>query len=189
MDHMIVEPLPQSPPAVTARPAIPADAIIYAFGDSALGRILVARSAEGVCAILMGDNDDALEDDLAKRFPGMRLILNEATVADDLAKVIHFAESPGDVSELQLDLRGTPFQRRVWETLRTIPAGKTVSYTELASMIGSPSATRAVATACAANKLAMLVPCHRVIRNNGDLSGYRWGVERKRALLAREAAA
>lgn len=189
MDLVIVQPLPQSPPAVAVPAGIPADAIAYAIADSALGRVLVARSAVGVCAILLGDNDDALEDDLAERFPGVRLILSEAAVADDMAKVIRFAESPTDVSELPLDLCGTPFQRRVWDALRIIPAGQTVSYAELARMIGSPGATRAVATACAANRLAMLVPCHRVVRSNGALAGYRWGVERKRALLEREAAA
>jgi AraC family transcriptional regulator of adaptative response/methylated-DNA-[protein]-cysteine methyltransferase len=165
------------------------DTISYATGESALGRVLVARSISGVCAILIGADNDELVTDLTARFPKAKLVANEAVVQDDLAKVIRFVDKPSVGLDLPLDLRGTPFQRRVWEMLRTVPVGTTVTYTELADSIGAPNSVRAVAGACASNPIALAVPCHRVVGSNGDLAGYRWGVERKRELIKKEATA
>lgn len=161
--------------------------IRFAIGQCSLGAILVAASARGVCAILMGDDPDALARDLQDRFPRAELIGGDAGFERLVAKVVGFVEAPALGLALPLDVRGTAFQQRVWQALRRIPAGKTVSYGELARRIGAPQAARAVASACAANALAVAIPCHRVVRNDGGLSGYRWGVERKRALLKREA--
>ena len=165
------------------------DTISYATGERALGRVLVARSISGVCAILIGAHDNELVTDLAARFPEAKLVVNEAVVHDDLAKVTHFVDKPTEGLDLPLDLRGTPFQRRVWEALRAIPVGTTVTYSELANSIGAPNAVRAVAGACAANPIALAVPCHRVVGSDGDLTGYYWGVERKRELIKKEATA
>jgi AraC family transcriptional regulator of adaptative response/methylated-DNA-[protein]-cysteine methyltransferase len=165
------------------------DTISYATGESALGPVLVARSVSGVCAILIGAGKDELVADLATRFPRAKLVVNEDVVRDDLAKVIRFVDKPSEGLDLPLDLRGTPFQRRVWETLRKIPIGTTVTYSELARSIGAPNSVRAVASACAANSIAFAVPCHRVVGSNGDLAGYHWGVERKRELIKKEASA
>ena len=161
--------------------------IRFAVGECSLGSILVAQSARGVCAILIGDDPDELARDLQDRFPHARLIGGDAGFEQLIAKVVGFVEAPRLGLDLPLDVRGTAFQQRVWQALREIPAGKTVSYTELARRIGLPKSVRAVAQACAANALAVAIPCHRVVRNDGGLSGYRWGVERKRALLEREA--
>ena len=166
-----------------------AEAIAFAIGESSLGQILVARSTRGVCAILIGTDKDELEADLAARFPGARLSHDESALRADLKKVIRFVDKPASGLDLPLDLRGTPFQRRVWTALRAIPASTTTTYTDVAQRIGAPRAVRAVASACAANPLALAVPCHRVMRNDGSLAGYRWGVERKRALINKEAAA
>lgn len=161
--------------------------IRFAVGECSLGAILVALSDRGVCAILMGDDPDALARDLQDRFPRAELVGGEAAFEDLIAKVVGFVDAPGLGLDLPLDVRGTAFQERVWRALRKIPSGKTVSYAELAKRIGSPRSVRAVAQACAANSLAVAIPCHRVVRSDGGLSGYRWGVERKRALLEREA--
>jgi len=161
--------------------------ICFAVGECSLGSILVARSELGVCAILLGDDPDALARDLQDRFPRASLIGADAEFEQLVAQVVGFVEAPGLGLDLPLDVRGTAFQRRVWQALQEIPAGSTASYTEIAGRIGSPKAVRAVAQACAANALAVAIPCHRVVRNDGGLSGYRWGVERKRALLQREA--
>ncbi|WP_018606675.1 bifunctional DNA-binding transcriptional regulator/O6-methylguanine-DNA methyltransferase Ada [Uliginosibacterium gangwonense] len=161
--------------------------IRFAIGQCSLGAILVAASERGVCAILIGDDPDILARDLQDRFPKADLIGGDAEFEQLVAKVVGFVEMPKRGLDLPLDICGTAFQQRVWQALREIPAGSTVSYTEIAQRIGSPKAVRAVAGACAANALAVAIPCHRVVRNNGDLSGYRWGVERKRALLEREA--
>jgi AraC family transcriptional regulator, regulatory protein of adaptative response / methylated-DNA-[protein]-cysteine methyltransferase len=161
--------------------------IFFAIGECSLGSILVARSAQGVCAILLGDDPDALARDLQTQFPRAVLIGGDEEFERLVAVVVGFVERPGIGLDLPLDVRGTAFQQRVWEALRRIPAGETVSYSEIARRIGSPRAVRAVAHACAANALAVAIPCHRVVRSDGGLSGYRWGVERKRALLAREA--
>ena len=167
-----------------------ADAVIrFAVGECALGAILVAASERGVCAIFMGDDPDALARDLQDRFPRADIIGNDSEFEQLVAKVIGFVEMPKLGLDLPLDVRGTAFQQRVWQALREIPAGSTVSYAEIAQRIGAPKAVRAVAGACAANALAVAIPCHRVVRSDGSLSGYRWGVERKRALLEREAKA
>ena len=165
------------------------DTISYATGECALGQVLVARSVKGVCAVLIGAGRDELEIDLASRFPEAKLVADEAAVHDDLAKVFRFVEKPAEGLYFPLDMRGTPFQRRVWEKLRAIPVGRTVTYTELAYWVGPLTSARAVAGACASNPIALAVPCHRVVRSNGDLAGYRWGVERKRELIRREAMA
>ena len=163
--------------------------IHFAVGECSLGSILVAQSRKGVCAILIGDDPDALARDLQDRFRNARLIGGDEGFDELVAKVVGFVEAPRLGLDLPLDVRGTAFQQRVWQALRAIPAGSTVSYEEIARRIGSPKAVRAVASACAANAIAVAIPCHRVVRNDGALSGYRWGVERKRALLARESAA
>jgi AraC family transcriptional regulator of adaptative response/methylated-DNA-[protein]-cysteine methyltransferase len=163
--------------------------IRFAIGECSLGSILVAASERGVCAILIGDDPDALARDLQDRFPRANLIGGDAGFEQLVAKVVGFVEAPGIGLDLPLDVRGTAFQQRVWQALRQIPAGKTVSYSDIAKRIGAPKSVRAVAQAIAANTLAVAVPCHRVVRNDGSLSGYRWGVERKRALLDREAKA
>jgi AraC family transcriptional regulator of adaptative response/methylated-DNA-[protein]-cysteine methyltransferase len=161
--------------------------IRFAIGQCSLGAILVAATARGVCAILLGDDPEALSHDLEQRFPRARLIGADAAFEQLVAQVVGLIEQPGIGTKLPLDIRGTAFQQRVWKALCRIPAGKTASYTQIATRIGAPTAVRAVAQACAANALAVAIPCHRVVRNDGDLSGYRWGVERKRALLDREA--
>jgi AraC family transcriptional regulator of adaptative response/methylated-DNA-[protein]-cysteine methyltransferase len=167
----------------------PDAAIRYAVGRCWLGRLLVARGAAGVCAILIGDDPAALVRDLGRRFPAARPVRAEAELAALVAEVADFAADPRRGLGAALDARGTAFQRRVWQALRDIPAGATASYGEVAARIGRPGAVRAVAAACAANPVAIAVPCHRVVRADGGLSGYRWGVDRKRALLDREAAA
>lgn len=164
-------------------------AIRFAIGQCALGAILVAASERGVCAILLGDDPDALARDLQDRFPKADLIGGDAAFEQLVAQVVGFVDRPKLGLDLPLDIRGTAFQQRVWLALREIPAGSTASYTEIARRIGAPQAVRAVAGACAANALAVAIPCHRVVRNDGKLSGYRWGVERKRSLLEREAQA
>lgn len=161
--------------------------IRFAVGESSLGSILAASSAKGVAAILIGDDAEALVHDLQDRFPKARLIGGDADYEQLVARVVGFVEAPNIGLDLPLDVRGTAFQQRVWRALRDIPAGKTVSYAQIADAIGSPKAVRAVAGACAANNIAVAIPCHRVVRNDGSLSGYAWGVERKRALIEREA--
>jgi AraC family transcriptional regulator of adaptative response/methylated-DNA-[protein]-cysteine methyltransferase len=161
--------------------------IRFAIGECSLGAILVAQSERGVCAILLGDDPDTLAHDLQDRFPKARLIGGDRDYERLIAQVVGFVEAPAIGLDLPLDVRGTAFQQRVWRALREIPAGSTASYSEIARRIGSPRATRAVAQACAGNMLAVAIPCHRVVRNDGALSGYRWGVQRKRALLDREA--
>ena len=179
--------LPAAEPANTA-----ADVLFFGVGDSALGKVLLARSAKGVCAILLADDAGELEADLAGRFPGATLVANEVAVRDDLAKVIRYAEKPSEGLALTLDMHGTPLQRRIWEQIRAIPVGKTMSYMHLARLINNvypKVAARVVANACAANPIALAVPCHCVIRTDGELAGYRWGIERKRDLIEKEAQA
>jgi AraC family transcriptional regulator of adaptative response/methylated-DNA-[protein]-cysteine methyltransferase len=156
-------------------------------GECSLGSILVAQSDRGICAILLGDDPDALARDLQDQFPKANLIGGDAAFERLVAKVVGFVEEPALGLDLPLDVRGTAFQQRVWKSLRKLPAGSTASYRDVAKRIGSPNSVRAVAQACAANVLAVAIPCHRVVRNDGALSGYRWGVERKRALLEKEA--
>ena len=159
------------------------------WGNVRLARSWSRAASKGVCAILLGDDPDGLVRDLQDRFPNANLIGGDRGFEGLVAKVVGFVEAPGIGLDLPLDVRGTAFQQRVWQALREIPAGKTASYTEVARRIGKPKAVRAVARACAANKIAVAIPCHRVVTNDGALSGYRWGVERKRALLEREAKA
>jgi AraC family transcriptional regulator of adaptative response/methylated-DNA-[protein]-cysteine methyltransferase len=160
--------------------------IKFALGESSLGSILVARSARGICAILLGDDPNTLVESFQDQFPNANLIGGDAEFEALVATVVGFVESPGTGLALPLDIRGTVFQERVWQALRDIPAGTTETYAQVAARIGMPSATRAVANACGANKLAVAIPCHRVVRSDGSLSGYRWGVERKRTLIERE---
>ncbi len=160
--------------------------IVFAVAQCALGALLVARSDRGLCAISLGDDPDALVRALQDRFSKARLVGGDAEFEHLVAQVVGFIEAPAVGLNLPLDIRGTAFQERVWRALREIPAGATVTYTELARRIGAPGAVRAVASACAANTLAVAIPCHRVVRLNGDLAGYRWGIDRKRELLRRE---
>ncbi len=160
--------------------------IHFAVGECSLGAILVAQSQRGICAILMGDDPDQLARDLQDQFPKANLIGGDTSFEQRVAEVVGFIEAPALGLNLPLDVQGTAFQERVWQALRAIPPGATASYTEIAERIGMPKAVRAVASACAANHLAVAIPCHRVVRSDGGLSGYRWGVERKRELLARE---
>ena len=161
--------------------------IAFAIAQTSLGALLVARSARGVCAISLGDDPDALLRELQDRFPRAELVGGDAGFERLLAQVVGLIAQPGIGHDLPLDVRGTAFQQRVWQALRRIPPGQTASYADIAARIGSPKAVRAVAQACAANTLAIAIPCHRVVRSDGALSGYRWGVARKRALLEREA--
>lgn len=163
--------------------------IAFTIGACAIGRLLVARTGRGVCAILPGDDDNALIGQLQQRFAGSELVRDDAGLQLPFAQIAGFIDAPHGDLGLPLDAQGSAFQQRVWQALRGIPAGATASYTDIAQRIGSPHAVRAVAAACAANPLAVIVPCHRVIRRDGGLSGFRWGAERKRALLAREAQA
>ncbi|MFD1197815.1 bifunctional DNA-binding transcriptional regulator/O6-methylguanine-DNA methyltransferase Ada [Brucella gallinifaecis] len=160
--------------------------IHFAIGQSALGAVLVAVSGKGVCAILMGDDPQELIIDLERRFSKAQLVGADRDFEDHIAQAIGFVENPAIGFNLPLDLRGTAFQQRVWQALREIPYGKTISYSELSAKMGLPKSARAVAQACGANKIAVAIPCHRVVRHDGGLSGYRWGIERKRELLEKE---
>jgi AraC family transcriptional regulator, regulatory protein of adaptative response / methylated-DNA-[protein]-cysteine methyltransferase len=188
MNLMTSEAALRLPPAVG--PASTAtDVFLFGVGDTALGKVLLARSAKGVCAILLGDDVGELEANLANRFPKATLVANEVFIRDDLAKVVRYAEKPSEGLDLPLDMRGTPLQRRIWQQICAIPVGKTMSYMHLARLINCVYprvAARVVANACAANPIALAVPCHRVIRADGELAGYRWGIERKRDLLQKE---
>lgn len=165
----------------------PAMTIFFALDKCSLGTILVAQSQKGVCAILLGDEPTHLHVDLQRRFPTAELVAGDMNFQKIVAQVIRSVEQPGLTLDLPLDIRGTLFQQRVWQALQHIPTGETRSYSDIAEAIGSPTAVRAVAGACAANAIAVLIPCHRVVRSDGNLSGYRWGVDRKRRLLQREA--
>jgi AraC family transcriptional regulator, regulatory protein of adaptative response / methylated-DNA-[protein]-cysteine methyltransferase len=161
--------------------------IRFAIGECSLGSILVAQSTRGICAILLGDDPEALARDLQDRFPRAGLLGGDAGFERLVATVVGLVELPQRGLDLPLDIRGTAFQQRVWQALRAIPPGQTTSYAEIARRLGCPQSVRAVAGAIAANPLAVAIPCHRVVRSDGSLSGYRWGVERKRALIDREA--
>jgi AraC family transcriptional regulator of adaptative response/methylated-DNA-[protein]-cysteine methyltransferase len=162
--------------------------IRFAVGQSSLGAILVASSAKGVVSILLGDDPDALVRNLQDRFPKAVLLGGDKEYEALVARVVGFVETPKIGLDLPLDVRGTAFQQRVWQALTQIPVGQTASYAEIARRIGAPKSVRAVAGACAANNLAVAIPCHRVVRNDGSLSGYAWGVDRRRVLLDKEAA-
>ncbi len=162
-------------------------AIRFAVGECWLGSILVAATDKGVCAILLGDDPEVLLRDLQSQFAKAQFIGGDKGFEKLVAKVVGFVESPAHGLDLPLDVRGTAFQQKVWQALRGIPAGSTASYAEIARRIRKPKSVRAVAQACASNPVAVAIPCHRVVRTDGSLSGYRWGIERKRALLKREA--
>jgi len=160
----------------------------YTFGSSSLGVVLVAATEKGICAILLGDEPAALERELALRFRAGRLDVGDPTLQRLTLDAVDIIEAPGKALALPLDPHGTPFQLKVWQELRGIPAGATASYSEIALRVGAPKEAFAVGEACAANMIAVAIPCHRVVRKDGRLAGYRWGFGRKRALLAREAA-
>ena len=162
--------------------------IRFAVGEASLGAVLVAATGKGVCAILLGDDPDILVRDLQDRFRNAEFEGGDAHFERMVAQVVGLVEAPGQRLDLPLDIRGTAFQQRVWAALQAVPPGQTATYAEIAQAIGQPKAVRAVAQACGANPLAIAIPCHRVVRSDGDLSGYRWGVERKRKLIDREAA-
>jgi AraC family transcriptional regulator, regulatory protein of adaptative response / methylated-DNA-[protein]-cysteine methyltransferase len=161
-------------------------ALRFAIGECSLGLVLVARSERGVCAILLGDSSEDVVRELANRFPRATLVRRDGELGELVSQIVGLVEAPGQPLDLLLDLRGTAFQQRVWQALREIPSGSTTTYADVAGRLGAPKSVRAVARACAANPLALAIPCHRVLRTDGSLSGYRWGVERKRALLQRE---
>jgi AraC family transcriptional regulator of adaptative response/methylated-DNA-[protein]-cysteine methyltransferase len=180
------------------RAGAPGERIRYALGSCSLGELIVGATERGICAILLGDDAVQLQRDLRERFPRAELLRAEVGFEKTLSWVIGLIDDPAALPatdivstdmDLALDVRGTAFQQRVWQALRKIPRGSTVSYSELAALLGMPRGARAVALACAANPLAVAIPCHRVLRHDGALSGYRWGIERKRALLEREAGA
>ena len=171
-------------------PLIRAAATIgFAIAPCSLGFVIIAVSEQLIRSIMVGDDPEMLMSDLQNQFPHHAIELNENDDAGLVAKVVDLIERPDKALELPLDIRGTDFQMRVWDALKQVPAGTTVSYTFLAEQIGAPNSVRAVAQACAANPLAVAIPCHRAVCANGDLAGYRWGIERKRALLEREAKA
>lgn len=158
----------------------------YAIARCSLGAILVAATARGICAIDIGDDPDLLVTSLLDRFPRALIVEGDPAFDQLVIMAVALAEEPAKACELPLDIRGTAFQQRVWETIRKIPSGETMTYTELAQRIGQPRAARAVARACGANSIAIAIPCHRIVRTDGSLSGYRWGIARKRVLLDRE---
>ena len=160
--------------------------IEYAITETAFAVVLLARSEQGVCALLLGETQDELYADLQQRLPKAQLIKNDSALAPLLKTVTDFLTAPLTPLDFKLDIQGSDFQKSVWAVLRSIPVGSTLSYTDVAELLHKPTAVRAVANACAANPLALAIPCHRILRADGEVSGYRWGVERKRALLAQE---
>src|ERR1700682_552041 len=156
--------------------------------DCALGKVLVARSLIGVCAIRFGSTAGEVEQDLAASFLDSRIVSNNRRLRDDLTKVLQYIAVPRDPLDLDLDIRGTPFQRRVWDALRTIAFGKPLTYAQLARRVSGPKSLRAIAQACAEHPIALAIPCHRVMGNSGSMAGYRWGIERKQALINKEVA-
>jgi AraC family transcriptional regulator, regulatory protein of adaptative response / methylated-DNA-[protein]-cysteine methyltransferase len=163
--------------------------IRFGFGQCSLGTTLVAATENGVCAILLGDHPEVLQRELHDRFPQASLVAGDAEFDPVVARVAAFIDAPAQGLDLKLDMHGTPLQAQVWRALREIPVGHTASYSEIAERIGAPKEAKAIAEACAANAIAVAIPCHRVVRKNGGLGGYRWGFKRKRALLNLEAAA
>ena len=166
-----------------------ADSIRFAVGECSLGAVVVAASSEGICAIVLGDDAAAAVSDLRERFPDAQPIGDRQGFEPVMAKVVGFIEAPVRGLDLPLDPRGTAFQRRVWKALCEIPVGSTATYSDIARQLGAPKEAYLVGEACAANPIAVAIPCHRVVRKDGTLAGYRWGIKRKRALLQREAAA
>ncbi len=166
-----------------------AESIRFAVGECSLGAIVVGVSQKGICAILLGDDAAALIGELRDRFPEAQPIGCDPEFEQVMARVVGFVEAPARGLDLPLDPRGTAFQRRVWRALCEIPAGSTATYSEIAQRLGAPKEAYLVGEACAANLIAVAIPCHRVVRKDGPLAGYRWGFKRKRELLQREAAA
>lgn len=162
--------------------------IEFAIGDCDFGKVLIARSPAGICAIRFGSTVQELERDLAASFPDSRIFLNDRKLRDDLAEIVQFIAAPRGQLDLDLDIRGTPFQRRVWDALRTIAFGRPLTYAQLARRVSGPKSLRAIAQACAENPIALAIPCHRVMGNSGSMASYRWGIERKQALINREVA-
>lgn len=160
----------------------------FELGISSLGCLLVAKNNNDICFVALADEPDGLVEHLLEKYPHAKRQKNDALLTDYLIRILNYIESPTGELDLPIEMVGTSFQKSVWKTLLQVPAGQTRTYTELANMLGKPSAVRAVANACAANSLALLVPCHRIINKNGTLSGYRWGIERKEILLDREKA-
>jgi AraC family transcriptional regulator of adaptative response/methylated-DNA-[protein]-cysteine methyltransferase len=160
--------------------------IRYASGESSLGRFIAAMSDKGLVALGFGDNVSAIVDTLHERIPGADLIADDVGLADATGRIAAIIDHPEREADIALDIRGSIFEKRVWDALRRIPAGETASYGEIAAGLGTPREAREVAEACAANPIAILIPCHRVVKKDGSLSGYRWGFKRKRELLARE---
>jgi O-6-methylguanine DNA methyltransferase len=179
--------IPSAMPVPAARQSANAEKIKFATGKSELGTVLVARSAAGVCAILIGDGAEVLRRDLTEEFTDAKLVRDDRALRTDLDKILTFIKNPAKGLDLPLDIRGTPFQRRVWDALLGVRVGYKITYAALASRIGEPHAIRAVANACAANAIALAIPCHRVLRSDGTLAGYRWGMERKRSMVEKEA--
>lgn len=159
----------------------------FSINQCSLGLLLVAANQDGVCAIFLHDNQEVLMQNLLEKFPQAKLSDSDNTFKETVAKIIAYIESPTVGIDIALDIQGTDFQQRVWQALKEIPLGTTASYSDIAVRIGSPKAVRAVAKACATNSIAIAIPCHRVVRQDGSISGYRWGVERKRILINREA--
>lgn len=176
-------------PPTTRRAQGKGEEIHFAVGECSLGSILVAATDKGVCSITIGDDPEALVAGLQTQFGKATLVGADKAFETVVANVVGLVENPTKDARLPLDIRGTAFQKKVWQALTTIRCGSTASYAQVAAMIGKPNAVRAVASACGANRLAVAIPCHRVVRSDGTLSGYRWGVERKKALLEREAGA
>ena len=172
-----------------ALPALRADTIRCSVRMSWLGWTIIAASRKGVCAIFFGDEPEPLYDELRARWPNATCVPPDAAFAQLADSVVDFIERPVARPPFPLDIRGTEFQRRTWEAMRAVPSGETASYSEIARRIGAPKAMRAVGAACGANPLAIVIPCHRILRADGDMSGYRWCIKRKRALLDREAEA
>ena len=160
--------------------------VTFAIAPCALGRVLVATTGRGVCAIELGDDDDAVTAALRRHLPNADVRRDDAALRPTVNAAVALVDDPAVPFRLRLDVRGTAFQQRVWNALRAVRPGAPVSYATLAGAVGSPQAAQAVGAACAANRLAVAIPCHRAVRGDGGLAGYRWGIERKRALLARE---
>jgi AraC family transcriptional regulator of adaptative response/methylated-DNA-[protein]-cysteine methyltransferase len=175
-------------PCKRCKPEVAVPEIGFTIAKSALGLVAIAASGKGVCAVLFGDDANELRRELGKRFPKARLVKDGNGIAAMSIKVLSILANPKRKTSFALDANGTAFQCKVWDALKGIPAGTTASYAEIAKTIGMPKSSRAVAQACGANPVAVAIPCHRVVRSDGSLSGYRWGAERKRALLARETA-
>jgi AraC family transcriptional regulator, regulatory protein of adaptative response / methylated-DNA-[protein]-cysteine methyltransferase len=171
------------------QPDATTEEIRFSFGKFSLGTVLVAASTRGIAAILLGDDQRALRADLATAFPRARLSPDDAGLADVVSQVVTFVDAPHKGLDLPLDIRGSALEQAVWQALREVPAGHTVTYGQIAKTLPLPATAQDVGAACAANVLAVAIPCHRVVKADGSISGYRWGVQRKRKLINREGVA